>query len=658
MNRDSDAAVRNSMIKASKETLELLRQSRQQVSAESPVTYRIPIVFHIIHTYGSENISKAQVLDAVDILNKSFQKLNPDTGMVIPLFQPIFADCQIEFVLPSTNPNGGCTDGITRTWSPFTNSADDNVKSLIGWPSDRYLNIWVVKNIESGAAGYAYYPGISASIDGIVIRHDYVGAIGTSSGSNYAARSLTHEVGHWLNLPHTWGSTNYPGDPSNCNTDDGISDTPNTIGVDNFSCNTAQSTCGFIDNVQNYMDYSACHYMFTEGQKAEMHNVLNSPVGDRDLLSTAQNWQQTGTVPGQPAPGCGPVADFRNTRRSVCAGTTISFKDLSWNGTVSSRSWQFQGGVPATDTSETPLVTYSTPGLYNVTLDVSNGNGSDNLTRAGVVEVLPFPGTLQVPFSESFESMTFPGDWTYENPDNNNPFTVSTAAAFTGSRSLRLNNNNGNGPGSIDAVLSPTFDFSNVTGTQLTFHYAYAARTNSDSSQLRVLISTNCGETWFPRLVRKDAGLRTAPNTLGSFIPTSSQWASQSLNLSTLLISGKPSVRIKFEFTNVSANNFYIDDINISGITGVNEQLAGQFDFESFPNPARDIMQVRMETYESSTVILELTDLSGRSVRSFSFGQVNGSFQHELDGKGLNGMYLLNVSVNGERFTRRVSFHP
>lgn len=655
---DPSAERRNAIIRASRKNLDLLRNSRHTVTADGSVLYRIPVVFHIIHNYGNENISKAQVLDAVDILNKSFQKLNPDTGMVIPLFQPIFADCQIEFVLPSLDPNGGCTDGITRTSSTFTNAADDNVKSLVGWPSDRYLNIWVVKNIESGAAGYAYYPGISASIDGIVIRHDYMGSIGTSSGSNYAARSLTHEVGHWLNLPHTWGSTNFPGVASNCNTDDGIADTPNTIGVDNFSCNTAQSTCGFIDNVQNYMDYSSCHYMFTEGQKAEMHSTLNSSVGNRDLLSTTVNWQQTGTMPGQPVPGCGPVADFKNTRRSVCAGTSVAFRDISWNGSVTSRQWQFPGGVPATDTAENPLINYPVPGLYNVTLSVSNGNGSDVITRAGIVEVLPTPGLLSVPFSESFETMSFPGDWTYENPDNNNPFSVSSAAASSGTKSLRLNNNNANGPGSVDAVLTPSIDFSNATGSILTFRYAYAARNNSDSSQLRVLCSVNCGDTWFPRLVRRDAGLRTAPNTNANFIPTSSEWATQSVNLSSLLISGKPAVRIKFEFTNVNANNFYIDDVNISPATGVNEQISGRFSFEAFPNPSRGMMQISLETMEPSLLVLELTDVSGRRISYKSFEHVNGSFRHELDGNGLNGIYVLNVSVNGQRFAKRVSFHP
>ncbi|MBL0071972.1 MAG: hypothetical protein IPP34_09220 [Bacteroidetes bacterium] len=81
-----------------------------------------------------------------------------------------------------------------HTVSSQTYDADDGVKALIGWPNENYFNIWVVANIASGAAGYAYFPGISGAIDGVVIRSDYVGSIGTSNGSNYSTRSLTHEL--------------------------------------------------------------------------------------------------------------------------------------------------------------------------------------------------------------------------------------------------------------------------------------------------------------------------------------------------------------------------------------------------------------------------------------------------------------------------------
>ncbi len=629
--------------------------SHRSLTPDGVVLYRIPVVFHVIHTYGSENISKEQILDAMDIINKSFQKLNSDTGMVIPLFQPIFADCQIELVLANIDPAGNCTDGITRTYSPLTASAGDNVKALIGWPSNKYFNVWVVKNIESGAAGYAYYPGISAAIDGVVIRHDYVGGIGTSSGSNYTERSLTHEIGHWLDLPHTWGSTNSPGLASNCNTDDGIADTPNTIGTDDFSCNTAQSTCGAIDNVQNYMDYASCHYMFTEGQKMAMHAALNSPVGSRNNLWQISNLLSTGTESGRVVQTCAPIADFNVQKYYICQGGTVYFKDASWGGEVTSRTWQFPGGTPATDTSATPAVSFALPGVYDVTLTVSNAAGNDMITRNGIVEVFPYPGTNPAPYAESFETITFPGgEWSVENTGTSNAWSLSSLAGATGTKSLRLTNQSGNPSGNIDAVITPTLNLTGVNGAQVSFKYAFASKNNSDSSMLRVFVSTNCGSSWQMRYSFKGAALRTAPNTNGNFVPSSTQWNTQVVNLPNA--SNKPSVRVKFEFTNVNGNNIYLDDINVSSATGINEVLARQYEFEAYPNPAHARMKVTLHVEKPSSVQLEILDVNGRLQKYLDLGTRAGDVQQELEGSGMEGVYLLRITVNDQQFTRRIAF--
>jgi len=656
---DPSAAQKNAELREFRKLFISSSAAKKSVSSTGVISYRIPIVFHVIHAYGSENISKAQILDAMEILNQSFQKLNSDTGIVIPLFQPIFANCEIEIVLANLDPSGNCTDGITRTYSTLTASAGDNVKALINWPSNKYFNVWVVGNIASGAAGYAYYPGISANIDGVVMRHDYVGGIGTSNSSNYTERSLAHEVGHWLDLPHTWGSTNFPGVASNCNSDDGIGDTPNTIGTANFSCNTAQSTCGAIDNVQNYMDYASCHYMFTEGQKAAMHAALNSSVGNRDNLSTPSNWLATGTEIGRTIQSCVPVADFSVRKRGVCSGTTISFKDVSWNGEVTSRTWSFPGGTPATDTSAIPSVTYSTPGIYNVTLTVSNALGTDILTRNGLVEVLPTTGTNSIPYSEDFETLTFPtNDWAINNPGNNNPWILTTSAGASGTKSLRLTNHSGNAPGSIDEVITPTYNLSGVSGTLLNFNYAFAAKNNNDSSEIKVFYSTTCGDIWTQRFAKKGVSLRTAANTTASFIPAANEWASATVNLVSGSISGKPSVRFKFQFTNVNANNFYIDDINITGTVGTPEAIALNYEFEVFPNPAKDFMQMSLNLKQAEEIKIELLDVTGRLISVKTVNAQTGVLQTEIDNKGMNGIYLLRITVNEGQFTKRVVFIP
>ena len=648
-----------SLAEKARQSLEFFRKyagAEQKIQNSTlPILYVIPTVFHVIHNYGTENISKAQILDAMDILNQSFQKLNDDTGDVIPLFQPIFADCQIEFRLATLDPEGNCTDGINYVQSEFTYGADDNVKSLIDWPSEQYLNIWVVSTIGSGAAGYAYYPGISAGIDGIVIRNDYVGGIGTSNGTNYTERSLTHEVGHWLDLPHTWGSSNTPGLPSNCGMDDGVFDTPNTVGTGNFSCNTTQNTCGFIDNVQNYMDYASCHKMFTNGQKARMHSALNSVIGGRNALHTATNLSATGTDDGSIAAVCNPIADFTDKKILVCVGSPVNFKDFSWGGDILSRQWTFNGGTPSTSSSATPAIIYNTPGIYDVTLFVSNTTGGDQLTRTALVEVLPDTGLSKIPISEDFETIAWPSDWFVENPNNNNAWDLINTSASSGTKSLRLINHSGNTLGSVDAAISPVLDFSGAAGITMHFDLAFARKSSSDASNLKVSASNDCGYSWVVRYNKSSSLLETAPIITSAFVPTALQWRTETVNLVSGSISGKPSIRLKFEFTNHLGNNIYIDNINITGTsTSVSDNIQ-PLETEIYPNPADDRVHISFNLEKNQDVRISVKDLAGREVLTRAGSFVAGKNDVDLPINLVSGIYMISLESSHAFYTQKLS---
>ena len=218
----------------------LRNSSRQDRDRETIIT--IPIVFHVIHLGSSENISNEQILNQVDLLNQDFRALNPDIGAVHPAFTNSVGDAMIQFALPTIDPLGNCTNGIDRVRTPETLRGSDKAK-MNPWPRDKYLNVWVIRNMETaGVAGYAYYPSawdgpIQRLADGIIIEHGYIGEIGT--GTPGRSTALTHEIGHYLNLPHVWGSNNgvEPGGeqaPPNrmvpeCG-DDGVDDTPPTRG--------------------------------------------------------------------------------------------------------------------------------------------------------------------------------------------------------------------------------------------------------------------------------------------------------------------------------------------------------------------------------------------------------------------------------------------
>ncbi|PCH95721.1 MAG: hypothetical protein COB85_04285, partial [Bacteroidetes bacterium] len=250
-------------------------------SKQGGVIRTIPVVFHVIYENAAENISDAQVLSQLDVLNYDYRKLNADTGKVPTEFEGVAADSEIEFCIAVRDPNGNATSGITRTATTVTNFSSTSPKSTAGggkdpWPRDDYLNFWIC-DLGGGLLGYATPPGGSAANDGVVCGYQYIGAPPDNAfgGAFNEGRTGTHEVGHWLGLAHTF--------QGGCTGGDGIADTPPTANP-NYGCpSVTQNSCNndfpdLIDMHMNYMDYvdDACMYLFSEGQKTVMQSVLGS----------------------------------------------------------------------------------------------------------------------------------------------------------------------------------------------------------------------------------------------------------------------------------------------------------------------------------------------------------------------------------------------
>ena len=617
------------------------------------VDYTIPVVFHIIHNNGPENISDEQVYDAIRVLNDDFNKLNPDWPNVRPEFLDLVADVGITFRLATKDPQGNCTKGITRTVSPLTNDGTQTMKDLIQWPRNKYLNVWVAASAD-GAAGYTYRPGSVANwaeADGIVLLHTYTGAIGTSSPGR--SRTLTHEVGHWINLKHCWGGTNDPGLEENCNDDDSVTDTPNTRGW--TSCFLAGASCGSpLDNVENYMEYSYCAKMFTAGQKTRMLAALTSGTAQRNQLTSASNLTATGVNDA-------PVlceAEFTSSATLVCAGSTVTFADLSYHG-VTSRTWSFPGGTPATSQEEEPSVVYDQAGTYNVQLTVSDGSTTLTSTQNLTVTVLEDPGTA-APLVEGFEDLTQLNgpEWYTVNSNADNTFGVTTTAAYTGSKSTRILNTaamNGN----VDELLSRSFDMSAAEAITLTFRHAFARRNSSNDDILSVYVSSDCGANWALRkIMRGSTTLTTGGIVTGTFVPNGpAQWGyTEVTNIGSA--NHVANFRFKFVFESNGGNTLYLDDINLNGLpVGMEELAAGTGSLFVQPNPTTGNAQLLFDMRKAGAVRVEVMDALGRTVQRSDLGlRPTGEQRVSLDASGLApGTYVVQLSTdNGTRATRLV----
>lgn len=631
----------------------------QTNSGARSVQYTIPVVFHIIHAGGPENISNEQVEDCIRVMNDDYQLLNSDANNVQSEFLPIVADIEVEFKLARKKPNGDCTNGITRTYSTLTNggSGGDRISAVQNehgnWPGDRYLNVFVAADI-GGAAGYTNYPnnwgGGTSMGNGIHVLHNYVGSIGTAS--TFTSRTLTHEVGHWLNLPHLWGSTNDPGVSTNCSSDDGIGDTPNTEGW--TSCNLQGETCGSKDNVENYMEYSYCSKMFTMGQKAAMHAALNSSTGGRDNLHTASNLAFTGV--NEPEIMC--QADFIADRQIVCPGQSITFSDYSYHA-PSGWDWDFQGGTPATSTDQNPVITYNTPGVYEVVLTATDGTNNASITKSSYITVLENSSNL--PFIEGFENYTSltNSPWAVENPEGNG-FLLETNLGHSSNKCVRLNNF-GQPAERLDNIYSQPIDLSTITDeVTLSFRYAYRKRSSSNDEWLRVFISNDCGESWVQRKTIKGDNLSELTSS-NSWEPTSSDdWTTVHVTNVTSSY-WVDNFRMRFEFESDGGNNFFLDNINIyqggsenDPVLSLNEE--GHIsEFNVYPNPATDEANVVFSVNNAQKASIEVVNALGQTVSVTNIKAESGRNLVMLNTANVEaGVYFVRVKTNGVQRVKRL----
>ncbi|MEO6683946.1 MAG: M43 family zinc metalloprotease [Ginsengibacter sp.] len=233
----------------------------------------IPVVVHVVYNNQTQNISDQQILSQIKSLNDDFRRRNADTVNTPNIFKQFAADTKIQFCLAKVDPSGKPTTGIIRKFTSKNQFlADDEVKfsskgGVDAWDATKYLNIWVC-NLFGRTLGYSVLPGGPSERDGVVLKYNVFGTVGSISSPYNKGRTATHEIGHWLGLHHLWGN-------DVCG-DDGIDDTPRQQ-ASNTGCTTFPriSTCSenqYGDMFMNYMDFSddACMNLFTIGQKNAM----------------------------------------------------------------------------------------------------------------------------------------------------------------------------------------------------------------------------------------------------------------------------------------------------------------------------------------------------------------------------------------------------
>ncbi len=317
-----------------------------------------------------------------------------------------------------------------------------------------------------------------------------------------------------------------------------------------------------------------------------------------------------------------------------CVGASVQFNDQS-TGNVTSWSWTFTGGTPATSTLQNPTVTYSSAGQYNVTLLVSDGTNSNSLTKTSYINTYG----AGLPLSEGFESGTFPPA-NFTSIDDGGDAVVwqqnSSAGGFgSTSNSMYFDNYGHDVAGKKDEMRTSKYDITGLTTAQLTFDVAYQPyNTTNYSDTLQVLISTNCGSSFAQIYLKGGGTLSTvAGTTTSAFVPTSTQWRTETINLNSYIAGG--SVLISFKNLGHFGNNLYIDNINIIGT------------FSTSAGPDRNICYGANTTIGSAAV-------SGLSYSwSPSTGLSSSTISNPAASPLNTTIYILTATKNGSSLTAK-----
>lgn len=641
-------------------------------------TKYIPVVVHVLYDSPQGNISEAQIQSALQVLNDDFNRLNSDASSTRNIpgtapFAPYAGSMDIQFKLAKIDPNGNCTNGILRKQvaSNITNEANQSSEphkhtsagGSDAWPRNRYFNIWLVNSIGASSgggviAGYAQFPAWgSADEYGLVMRHDFMGTIGTASGSD--GRTLTHEVGHCFSLFHI-----FQGGCGNTGACDGqgdyCCDTPPQADQQ-FGCSQTLNTCPQVasgdpygtdvyDQIENYMSYNSCTNMFSLDQVGIMENSFTSYSWMANLASASN-----ATATGINLPDILCQADFTSNKTTVCPGSQVQFTDQSFS-VANGWTWTFQGGQPQNSIDQNPLVTYDTPGTYTVTLVSTDGSNNDTEVKTGYITVLPAAVTL--PLLEGFESYsTLNGieQWEVINPGGNG-FELTTTTGLNSAKSARLRNY-GQTAGNIDELISSPVDLSGVSQVTLSFRYAHARRNTSDDDKLKLYITNSCGDAW---AVRKTLLLsQTSPVQSTTYTPASeSDWTTIHVTniTSSYLVDN---FRYKFQFEAGGGNNIYIDNINIyegapsddlvDGTAGVNE-IAPINGLSLYPNPVDEELTVDFIASSAQPVVLTIQDVSGKIAAQYKVNANEGSNLVLMNTQELSsGVYFIEVKTEGSK---------
>jgi len=271
------------------------KTGNQNTNASPNATIRIPVAVHFPDEFESSACLTSLALSQINVLNADYNATNADISQwasISSLFPDVnVGSLDVQFILATQNHPAGT--GLVNGDYAITFGTDFVAGANNDTTWSGYMNL-VCRDAGNGILGYSPLGGSPGSGATVVIAFDAFGSgpgcPGYVPGAPYnLGRTLTHELGHYFNLNHTFTTcTN-----TSCATQgDRVCDTPPSNSP-TYSCPTPGTTmkCSVRTLTMNYMDYTndACMYMFTAGQATRMQAYYNAISNQFTTTALANN---------------------------------------------------------------------------------------------------------------------------------------------------------------------------------------------------------------------------------------------------------------------------------------------------------------------------------------------------------------------------------
>lgn len=583
--------------------------------------YIIPVLFHIYWDADIAPVAPTYVTDVIEQTNAFLRAENANLEFVPDEFQAIIGDAEIELQLAKKLPGNECTSGIIYHYHNFQFGLPGIFDNSI--ETSNYLNIHVLPLTNS----YAILP---ASNQFINESYDCIGF--STYDINNRIEVLTHEIGHWFGLYHTFGQINSVG--GDCG-DDFVEDTPITRGSSACNLELIDCTPGVLENVNNFMDYTNCGSMFTAGQVQRMHGVIEDSLLNRNQFHQPENLLYTGVGETNL---CARTTDTWHKSFVNCGSTTVRYSYLVQGQIPDSVLWEFYtiGPIPEYSSASMPTFSYTQSGLAIVYLWLYFGSESELVIINHQVEVNDIPTSM--PEISEFPFELDPDDGLILPNENMNllgapleeGWQICDFAGYQSNQCIYVPARVVDGEEVADLEIG-MLNMSNLTQPTISFKVAAAMVTFGAYHTLEILFRDECntafvGDVWVSRPLFEIFN----NNTSSGFIPNSdSQWVDVSVTFPEWTYASHAFITIRLRTimqAGFSGEPFYLDDFRIGNslITNTLEGKNKQIDnLLLYPNPAKNLINW---TYNEDNVThINVYDISGRLVADFPSNTSSGT---------------------------------